>query len=572
MRLSTKILLVSSFLFTTTFASAQNRYDIVIDEIMADPTPQIGLPNSEWIELRNTTGATINLLGWRIGNASGTSGAMPSFNLLPDSCVVICTASAVAGLAVFGNTIKVTSFPSLDNNGEQIFLRSPTAKIIHAVEYSINWYKNTVKANGGWTLEMIDTKNPCSGASNWAASINPKGGTPGKKNSVDGINKDITAPRLLRAFCNDATTATLIFDEPLDSLKAATTLNYSISNNIGTPISAVCNDPLLNTVDIKIAGTFSPNTIYTVTASNLTDCAGTQINSFNQCKVGLATLADSMDIVINEILFNPNTFGVDYVELYNQSNKIIDLKTLILANRNSSTNTIGSLQALNTNHYNVYPTDFMVATHDAAIVKSQYTAKNQDAFTQIPMPSYPNDNGYVVLLNNAGKIIDELDYSQKWHFALVDNDKGVALERIDYSKPTNDPNNWTSAASSVGFGTPTYQNSQFRANVQAQGQITVLPKVFSPDNDGIDDFALINFTFPEAGYVANITIYDASGRAIRILQKNATCAATGIFKWDGLSNKQLKVPVGPYIIYTEIFNLKGQVKSFKNTVVVARRF
>lgn len=567
-----KPLLVLLFIMLSNFTKAQNRYDVVIDEIMADPTPQIGLPNSEWIELRNTTGSTINLSGWRIGNAFGTSGAMPSFNLLTDSCVVICTASAVAGLAVFGNTISVTSFPSLDNNGGQIFIKSMSGKIIHAVEYNISWYQNAVKAAGGWTLEMIDTKNPCTGAANWTASNNLKGGTPSKKNSVDAINKDILPPVLFRAFCTDAQTATLVFDEPLDSLKAATVFNYSISDGIGSPISAVCVSPLFNRVIIKIASTFLPNKTYTITANNITDCAGTQINSFNQCKIGLATAADTMNVVINELLFNPKAFGVDYVEIYNRSNKIVDLKTLLLANRSSSTGVIGSFQSFNADNYNLYPAEFMVLTSDASIVKSQYVSKNMDAFIEINMPSYPDDKGNVVLLNNAGLLIDELPYTYKWHFGLIDNVQGVALERIDYNKPTNDPNNWTSAASSVGFGTPTYQNSQYRADLKAQGEINVLPKVFSPDNDGFDDFALINFIFPEPGYVANITIYDAAGRPVRLLQQNTTCAATGSFKWDGLNDKKLKVPIGVYIIYTQIFNLKGQVKAFKNPVVVAGKY
>ncbi len=109
-------------LFIPFLAFTQNRYDIVIDEIMADPSPQIGLPGNEWIELKNTTRQSINLQGWRIAQPTGQSGAMPDFNLPPDSFVIVCSNSAVAAMLVFGTTIPVTSFPSLDNDGDQIFL------------------------------------------------------------------------------------------------------------------------------------------------------------------------------------------------------------------------------------------------------------------------------------------------------------------------------------------------------------------------------------------------------------------------------------------------------------------
>ncbi len=564
------LLICINFCGLTTYA--QNRYDVVIDEIMSDPTPQVNLPNSEWIEIRNTTNAAINLLGWRVGDASGISGPMPSYVLQPDSAVVVTTGSAVAALQAFGSVISVTSFPSLDNNGELLYLRSANNRTIHAVEYNIAWFNNAVKSDGGWTLEMIDTKNPCSGGSNWAASTNANGGTPGKKNSVDGTNTDAQAPALVRGYATDSVNIVLVFDEPLDSAVAATITNYSISGGI-TINSGFTNNPIYKTVSLKLNNPLVRNTVYTVTATNVKDCKGNTINAFNTCKIGLASQADSLDLVINEILFNPKTDGVDYVELYNRSNKILDLKNVIIANRSSSTNSIGSIKNLSVDNYLLFPQEFIVATENAQIVKRNYVAKNPNAFVEIStMPSYPDDKGFVVLMNNLGKIVDELDYNRKWHFALLDNEEAVALERIDYTAPTNSPDNWTSAATTVGYGTPTYQNSQFRADLQAQGDVKVEPTIFSPDNDGFEDFALINYNFPSTGYLANVTVYDAAGHLVRNLQRNALCAAKGSFRWDGLDDKQQKVKVGAYIIFIEIFNLQGKKNQFKNSVVVAAKF
>ena len=164
-----------------------------------------------------------------------------------------------------------------------------------------------------------------------------------------------------------------------------------------------------------------------------------------------------------------------------------------------------------------------------------------------------------------------MNYEEKWHFKLIDNKEGVALERIDHNAPTPDPGNWHSAATSVGYGTPTYKNSQYRIDLQLQGEITVMPEIISPDNDGMDDFATIGYHFPSPGYVANISIFDANGRLVRYLQRNALCGITGYFRWDGLGEKMQRLPVGIYIIYTQVFNLEGKKKAFKNTIVLARR-
>jgi hypothetical protein len=128
-----------------------------------------------------------------------------------------------------------------------------------------------------------------------------------------------------------------------------------------------------------------------------------------------------------------------------------------------------------------------------------------------------------------------------------------------------------SAASTAGYGTPTYKNSQYKQTDNITASIEVTPKVFSPDNDGIDDMALIRYQLNETGYVANITIFDVNGRMVRHLVKNATLGLNGSWQWDGLDEKGQKLLIGNYIIYTELFNLQGKKKQYKNVVVLARR-
>jgi hypothetical protein len=240
-------LLLLFFLLPVYVLYGQNRYDIIIDEIMVDPTPSAGLPPNEWIELKNISSSPVNLQQWRIGDLTGQSGPMPAFILQPDSFVIVCPANAVASMAAYGTTITVTNFPSLDNDADRLFLKSVTGQIIHSINYNTGWYNNVVKKEGGWTLEMTDTQNPCTGSNNWKASMNSIGGTPGRKNSVDGINKDGTPPQLLRAYTTDSITIVLLFDEPLDSLTGAILSNYTIDGGLSFT-GAVTLAPLFNEV------------------------------------------------------------------------------------------------------------------------------------------------------------------------------------------------------------------------------------------------------------------------------------------------------------------------------------
>ncbi len=544
-------------------------YDIVIDEIMADPAPVVQLPTNEWLEIKNTTIFPIDLQGWRLGKATGESGTMPSYTLAPGGFVMVCTGSAVAAMTAFGATISVTNFPSLNNDADKIYLRAPSGIIVHSVNYSDAWYKNELKKDGGWTLEMIDTHNPCTGIDNWKASTDIKGGTPGTTNSSDKINPDNKPPKLLRAFAPDSLHVIAIFDEPLDSLSAANGNSYSISDGIGNAVNALPQSISFDHILLTLPNPLLRNKIYTITATNATDCSGNVIGATKATRVGLFEHIDSFDIVVNEILFNPKPNSVDYAEFYNRSKKILNLKNAYIANRNTA-GTISSVTQFTSEDYLFFPGDFIVVTTDPQIIQRDFLVKDAWAFLKVSsIPSFNDDEGHVIILNEQGSLIDEVSYSDKWHFALISESEAVALERID-PDAASVQSNFHSAATNVGYGTPTYKNSQYRADLQVQGTITLTPEIVSPDNDGRDDFATIHYDFPEPGYVANITVFDNAGRRVRYLQKNALCGNKGFFRWDGLGEKQQRLPSGIYIVYTMTFNLQGKTKVFKNTIVVAR--
>lgn len=71
-----KLLLVFFCIPILSQAQVANRFDIVITEIMADPTSVIGLPNAEFIEIKNISSTSYNLNGWKLSDATSTANFM----------------------------------------------------------------------------------------------------------------------------------------------------------------------------------------------------------------------------------------------------------------------------------------------------------------------------------------------------------------------------------------------------------------------------------------------------------------------------------------------------------------
>ncbi|MFQ5446216.1 MAG: lamin tail domain-containing protein [Saprospiraceae bacterium] len=545
-------------------------FDVLINEIMADPVPPVALPQVEFVELYNCSGKVLDLEGFGF-SSGGTPQLFPAHLLLPGEYVLVSDDSNVDSLSSFGEVVPLANFPALTNDGDELTLFGPSGNVIHHVSYSLGTYKDAQKTGGGWTLELINPLAPCSGEENWRACTNLLGGTPGQSNSALDAVPDEQGPGLVRVFVSPDYPGELqlFFSEALDKTNAENPGGYTISNDIEITASMLLppgNDAVL----LQLSTLIQPGVLYEVSVSNeVTDCIGNPASS-NPVTFALPEPVVAQDIVINEILFNPQTGGSDFLELYNRSNKVLNIGSLIIGNIREGIDTavaqIGKDRLL-------LPGEYTVITEDPGDIQLRYTVLRPDALLANDLPPFNNDAGNVTLYRPdvAGTIIiDAFDYSEDFHHPLLDDPKGVSLERISPEAPTQGWSNWHSAAEAAGFATPTYRNSQFTGSPAASSGFMDIPEPkLSPDGDGYQDFLVINYKTDRPGYTVKVSIFDSQGRLVKKLVNEELLATEGFFRWDGDTDDGTKARLGIYVVWARFFNPDGVVRAFKKTCVVA---
>ncbi|GAA3956521.1 lamin tail domain-containing protein [Hymenobacter antarcticus] len=547
--------------------------DLLITEIFADETPQIGLPLSEYIEIYNRSATrVISLGGVRLGKGGTTTVAVlpDTARLLPGQYAIVCGSTRVLQFAGYGKVYGPTNFPSLSNGGDQLVLRGRDGRTLFEVTYSDSWYRDARKKDGGWSLEMIDTNNYCAGANNWIASSDPIGGTPARANSARAANPDARAPTLLRALALNATTVRAYFSEKLDSTTAATLSRYGLSPAT-TITRAAPVAPDFRQVDLTLAAPLTASRPLTLAVQTATDCVGNASGPLQSATFALPEAAVSGDVVINELLFNPRVGAVRFVELLNRSPKYLNLQGWqFLRGR---VNGKATATQLTSGPLVMAPGQVLAFTTDVASIQAQYPTSHDPA-NLVEVASLPSfaDVDTVFLLNGSGMELDRLAYSKKLHLSLLSTQEGVSLERIRTSGASLG-SNFHSAAGAVGYATPGRPNSQAQDELGGNQELTVTPEIFTPDDDGQQDFTTLNFHLDQPGYVATVTVYDALGRLTRRLVRNETLPTTGFVQWDGIDDRGRKAAVGYYILLVELFRpSSGEKREYKKTVVLGARF
>ncbi len=631
-------------LHISTCLYAQSPSDILINEIMANPKGLVSLPETEYVELYNTTEQAISLTDWWFVYDK-TQVKLSELTVPAGGYVVLYRANRAITVAPNGLQMPLEKFPAqLNNNGKLLQLYDANGVLHDEVYYD--------KAIAAVSWERCGEE--------WISCTDERGGTPGEGNSCRASNNEtpITPeepeepaptyttgciwinevmadpnglvalpqteyvelhnrsdqrinlenwqfiygdkPTLLTDYKLPAQGYVVLYRSgreikvdaqggalPLEKFPSAL-LNAGKTLSLVDPTGQVIDQITYEKAKAGIAWERSATGLYLSTdprggtpgATNSAPTSPTpdeptdpempdepttpdtpETPDNNETPVEASSVQPG-EIILNELLPAPFAEGSEYIELYNRSQQTLSLTGLALATRKAdgSISTLYPLSAITTP---LEPGGYVLLSKLLSGVEAFYLISAPQALHEVKLPVLANNGATVVLLRLTDlTVIDEVSYSPKWHDSAIKDPKGVALERLDPDKPTQDATNWHSAAESAGYGTPGYRNSQ---QLLPSSTLNGFERPYWSDSERS---YLLRYQLADAGYRCRIWVFDTMGRRIAEIANLSTLATEGTLRWDGIGYDGSRPKPGIYIFYAELFLPNGTTHTQREVFLI----
>ena len=631
-------------LHISTCLYAQSPSDILINEIMANPKGLVSLPETEYVELYNTTEQAISLTDWWFVYDK-TQVKLSELTVPAGGYVVLYRANRAITVAPNGLQMPLEKFPAqLNNNGKLLQLYDANGVLHDEVYYD--------KAIAAVSWERCGEE--------WISCTDERGGTPGEGNSCRASNNEtpITPddpeepahtyttgciwinevmadpnglvalpqteyvelhnrsdqrinlenwqfiygdkPTLLTDYKLPAQGYVVLYRSgreikvdaqggalPLEKFPSAL-LNAGKTLSLVDPTGQVIDQITYEKAKAGIAWERSATGLYLSTdprggtpgATNSAPTSPTpdeptdpempdepttpdtpETPDNNETPIEASSVQPG-EIILNELLPAPFAEGSEYIELYNRSQQTLSLTGLALATRKAdgSISTLYPLSAITTP---LEPGGYVLLSKLLSGVEAFYLISSPQALHEVKLPVLANNGATVVLLRLTDlTVIDEVSYSPKWHDSAIKEPKGVALERLDPDKPTQDATNWHSAAASAGYGTPGYRNSQQLLPSSTQNGFE------RPYWSDSERSYLLRYQLADAGYRCRIWVFDTMGRRIAEIANLSTLATEGTLRWDGIGYEGSRPKPGIYIFYAELFLPNGTTHTQREVFLI----
>jgi len=512
--------------------------DLVFNEVMADPDPAIRY-EEEYLELINRSNYHVNLKGWQL-QVNERSYLLEALNIEP------------VNLELMPGQFLLISGVALPNEGAVLSLYNKEGTVVHAASYRIPWDGPHWKQEGGWALESPDADQLCRISANWEYTEDPEGGTPGRINSNYGLRVDEESPVLLYAGVGDAGVdgageLFLHYSEPL-ALSQDLRAKIRLDPGGAEPDTVLFADPLREILQLSFSQGFQLWPNYRLSVSGISDCMANVSDDY-VFKAGAVSKPEYASLLINEIMYDPEEGKPEYVELYLPGEQILDLKDLAIHVKEEGGSADHPI-ALSPHSRLIEPGQYLVLTDCVPQLRDAYDLEVSGQWVEVEgLPGLNNSSGIIYLSDRAANVVDLAEYSDEMHMELLDDPRGISLERVSVSRSGKDADNWHSAASIVGYATPGMENSQSYGGSDSDLLLEVSSEVFSPDNDANMDLLEIFIRTHGNDWVISLVITDLHGKIVRVLANNDLAAPSVSYSWDGEGDRGAMQPMGFYVIH-----------------------
>lgn len=440
---------------TVTVVNTSSFDSLVINEIMYAPTPS----TNEWFEIYNKTSNPVNLANWKWKDATATLNTITTQAILipANGFAVICQDSAAVKSAYPNNPgIYIqTGWSSLNNTGDNIVLFNSAGTVIDSITFTSGWGGST----NNRSLERISYTAPTNQQSNWGTCIAVIGATPNKINSLVpkpndlALNK-VTFSRTLPALGDTLGIIAQVKNRGLNPAVSYTVSFYDDYNkdSIAAPneLKATINSP----------GSLNTGDSVNITYSQILDSAGlrqfiavvnysadedTSNNKFT-ASIEVSGGSTAGRVIINEIMYDFPDGECEWVEIYNNTDSVVNLK-----NWKISDNSLTQVN-ITSNDFFVNPQSYTVISQSSAIFANHPSIDSSKVIIMSSFPSLNNAGDAVIIYKINGSVSDRVDYLPDW------GGDNSSLERIDINGVSNDSSNWASSIA-CERSTPTIINS-----------------------------------------------------------------------------------------------------------------
>lgn len=410
--------------------------DIVIHEFMYYP-PDGYLP---YVELFNAGQQPVNLQGWELLRREGTEqggGVITNEEIAigPGELVVI-TPDVTTLSFIYGDliAIEMDNFPAFGKqNGDDIRLITGEGVTVDSLRYRPEEW-----GGEGVSLERRRADFPSVYRENWAESTADNFGTPGAANSADpeypftvssiqvGSGRD-----LFLTFTAD------VNPEDLD------VSHFSVDGVY--PVTADLIDTHIIRLSFDGGLRSGENTVRTAAIRSL---PGWQLSGDEEFPFVVYDTYTGGEIVVNEFMYNPPPEYPAYVELYNRSDKYLNLRNWKLKRKEISSDPGG---VITTSSLTLRPAGYMVITDRLESLENVYG--KMEAIEMSEFPGFPATlPDQVRLFDPAGELADSLGYDPSaW------GGREISLERKHPDVSSVYRENWGESPS-VLLGTPGVAN------------------------------------------------------------------------------------------------------------------